>query len=153
MKTLITLILLLTITTAHGQLFAGAGLGISNVSPVAELQVGYQIPKTECRQYRTAAEGLLISAGYITAIDNENACMFYLKGGKSFYIDDFTDIQPMVGYAWHKVSNDDKTKNGKATMYSISFVRYANLGAWLIGLHYSNNNFSGTIGLRFLFNQ
>ncbi len=152
-KTLLLSLLILAALFLKAQPFAAGGLGhsISNPSLVGEVNVGYKSPFSECREYKTPFEGLMVAGGIITSIDGGEPPVFNVRAGKSFYLDYASELEFTAGYAYQLVSNDDKSRNASGPVYYLSYIKNISIGAWVISASKTGKFTSASIGLRFYF--
>lgn len=130
------------------QVFVSGGLGleVNQASPVAEVNAGYKIPFSDCAP-RLFNEGLMVSAGY-TSVTDENKGAFNIKIGKSFYLNDWSELQVLTGYQLEKLN----AKESRAGIVTVNYVHaFSYKVSWIVSGSGSKNFFSGTIGLRYLF--
>ena len=156
MKKIIVLLMLAFVVamSLKAQPFAQASFGISveKVSLIGELNIGYKIPFSECREYKTPFEGLMVSGGVISSIDAAEPAIFNFRAGKAFWLSYYSQIEIMAGYGLKYVSSDDKTKNSSGSIYSISYVNsFSENGSWLISLSKTGDFTAASIGFRFNF--
>ncbi len=148
-------LLILSITTLlstllKGQVFstAGVGIAINTASPVVELSAGAKIPFSDCAP-RPFTEGLMVQAGWL-GITDEGTTVFNAKIGKSFWLTDYSELQVLTGYAYHKEAEDKNYNNG--TIVTVNYVHaFSYKFSWIVSGTGSKNFFAATIGLRYLF--
>lgn len=135
----ITLALVMISVFSNAQFHIGGELGISTKAPIAGLSMGYEFNKVN------------IEAGYLTHLSMavDKGTIFNVKLGHSFLIRDETILQPSIGYAYHLRSNDMKSLNTHAVIYSLYYIKGWKYQAdWFVGLNYTERILMGSIGIR-----
>lgn len=143
MKTIKTLSIILALIMisvfSNAQFHVGGELGISTKSPIAGFSLGYDF------------KVINIEAGMLSHLSMavDKGTIFNVKLGHSFLIRDETILQPSIGYAYHLRSNDMKSLNTHAVIYSLYYIKGWKYQAdWFVGLNYTERILMGSIGIR-----
>lgn len=154
--TIITAILIFSQMAGNCQLNVSGSAGLAYYKEISSIsgafEIGYKSPANDCPQYGSFTDGLFISGGFISMLDAAAPATFYFKGGKSFVIGYGQQIELSAGYGWRLVSNDDKSRNSKAPIYSLSLVNsISDKANWILNITGGKQLVSVSIGMRLNF--
>lgn len=144
MKTIKTLSIILALVMisvfSNAQFHIGGEAGFSTKNAiVGGFSVGYDFKSVN------------IEAGVLSHLSMavDKPTIFNVKLGHSFLIRDETILQPSIGYAYHLRSNDMKSLNTHAVIYSLYYIKGWKYQAdWFVGLNYTERILMGSIGIR-----
>lgn len=144
MKTIKTLSLILALVmisvVSNAQFHVGGEAGVSSKETViGGLSLGYDFKSVNVEVGMLSHLSMAVDKGTI----------FNVKLGHSFLIRDETILQPSIGYAYVLRSNDMKSLNTHAVIYSLYYIKGWKYQAdWFVGLNYTERILMGSIGIR-----